>query len=307
MNQDDIIKRIEELKKEKNALILAHYYTSPEIQAIADHLGDSLGLARLASENDAESIILCGVHFMGETAAIVAPNKKVYSPAPDAGCSLADSIIPANLKKWKAENPDGIVISYVNTTAAVKACTDICCTSANALAVVESFDRDQKILFGPDRHLGGFINAVTGRNMELWSGCCKVHDVISSDMIKAALKQYPEAYILIHPEAACSSDLELIEHDRVFFASTAGMLRHAKQADAKEFIIATEKGTICQLQKENPDKTFRLLSEDLICNDMKKITLEKVLDCLENESGRVIIEDDILKRAMDPINRMMEI
>lgn len=304
---ESISERIARLKQEKDAVILAHYYAPAEVQDAADFLGDSLGLSRIAAGTKAGTIIFGGVHFMAETAAILCPDKTVLSPAPDAGCSLADSIDAATLRKWKEAHPDGIVVSYVNTTAAVKAQTDWCCTSANAVKVVGSLPEGRPILFGPDRHLGGHIMKVTGRKMELWDGVCTVHDVISPEMIRKAAGEHPDADILIHPEAACSSDAETLAADNVFFYSTAGMLRHVAGSIRKKFVIATETGTLHQLVKEYPDRTFIPLSPGLVCRDMKKVTLEKILGCLERGNGRVIIDEETRQRAMLPIRRMLEL
>ena len=307
MTKEEIINRINVLKKEKNAILLAHLYTLPEVQDVADYLGDSLGLSKLAGKTDADMIVFCGVQFMAETAAVISPGKTVLSPAPNAGCSLADSVTGEALRRWKEENPDGLVVSYVNTTAEVKAYTDYCCTSANALHVVESLPADKKILFGPDKNLGAWIMKKTGREMELWTGCCCVHDVITPAMIEATLMAEPEADILIHPEAQCSSAEEILNNDRVYFYSTSGMLDHVKKSSKKRFVIATELGIMHQLKTNFPGKVFVPLNEGLICHDMKKVTLEKVLDCLENGTGRVEIAQEILERAALPIQRMMEL
>lgn len=300
-------KKICELKKEKNAVILAHYYVSPEIQEVADFLGDSLGLSRLAAQTDADTIVFAGVHFMAETAAIISPGKKVLAPAPDAGCSLADSVEAADLALWKRKHPDGIIISYVNTTAAVKAQTDICCTSANAIDVVKSVPDGVPILFGPDRNLGAYLKEMTGKNMELWSGICCVHQMITSETVLKSLDEYPDAEILIHPESRCSNDGRLISHPRVFFYSTAGMIRHATASEKKQFIIATEIDTIYELKKRNPQKNFIPLSAGLVCRQMKKVTLENVLESLETGAGEVRLDPKIAERALIPIRRMLEI
>ena len=304
---NDLHSQIARLKKEKDAVILAHYYAPPEVQDIADFLGDSLGLSRLAAKTDARIIIFGGVHFMAETAAIIAPDKKVFAPAPDAGCSLADSIDAASLRRWKERHPDGIVVSYVNTTAAVKAWTDWCCTSANAVKVVQSLPADREILFGPDRNLGSYIIKTTGRKMSLWEGVCTVHDVISPEMIRTAARKYPDADILVHPEAQCSSDPEILSMENVFFYSTAGMLAHAAKSGKKTFVIATEADTVHQLEKSHPEKRFIPLSPAVLCREMKKVTLEKILDCLQNGSGEVVLEESLRQRAMLPIRRMLDI
>lgn len=307
MTNTEIIDRIQQLKKEKNAVILAHYYTHPEVQDIADYLGDSLGLSQEAGKTDADIIVFCGVHFMAETAAIISPEKKVLIPALHAGCSLAESITGYDLKKWKEANPDGIVVSYVNTTAEVKAWTDICCTSANALKVVESLPRDQKILFVPDKNLGSWIMKETGRHLELWEGDCCVHARISAEMILEKSREYPEADILIHPESDCSHDDRILNLPQAYMYSTAGMIKHANKSPKKQFIIATEIETLHKLKKDNPDKEFIPIHQQTICGQMKKVTLEGVLEALEKEQHIVKVSDEIRERALKPIERMLTI
>lgn len=303
----DIRQKIKELKRSRNAVILAHYYAPPDVQDVADFLGDSLGLSRIAAGTDAEAIVFGGVHFMAETAAIISPEKKVFAPAPDAGCSLADSVDAASLRKWKAEHPGGLVVSYVNTTAAVKAETDCCCTSANAVKVIESLPDDSEILFGPDRNLGSYIMKTTGRKMSLWNGVCTVHDVITPEMILDAVRRYPEADILIHPEAACSCEDSILAGGNIYFYSTAGMLAHAGKSAKRQFVIATEIDTLHQLEKENPEKTFIPVSPGIVCSQMKKVSLEGILDCLENGTGEVRLDAGLRERALLPIRRMLEI
>ncbi len=307
MTQTEIIQRIEELKKEKHAVILAHYYTRPEVQDIADYLGDSLGLSQEAEKTDADIIVFCGVHFMAETAAIISPQKKVLIPARHAGCSLAESITGYDLKKWKEANPDGIVVSYVNTTAEVKAWTDICCTSANALKVVESLPHNQKILFVPDRNLGAWIMKETGRTMELWEGDCCVHARITGDMVLEKSREYPDADILIHPESECSHDDRILAMPQAYMYSTAGIIKHSKNSPKKQFIIATELETLHKLRKDNPDKEFIPIHPQTLCGQMKKVTLENVLEALEKEQYTVTVPEDIRKRALAPIEKMMKI
>lgn len=307
MTNREIIDRIQLLKKEKNAVILAHYYTRPEVQDIADYLGDSLGLSQEAGKTDADIIVFCGVHFMAETAAIISPDKKVLIPAKSAGCSLAESITGYELREWKKANPDGIVVSYVNTTAEVKAWTDICCTSANALKVVESLPQDQKILFVPDKNLGAWIMKATGRNMELWAGDCCVHERITADMILQKSQEYPDADILIHPECHCSADNRILNLPQAYMYSTAGMIKHALASPKQQFIIATEIETIHKLQKDNPEKQFIPIHPKTICGQMKKVTLENVLEALEQEQHIVQVPEEIRQRALIPIKRMMEI
>lgn len=307
MTNTEIIDRIQQLKKEKNAVILAHYYTRPEVQDIADYLGDSLGLSQEAGKTDADMIVFCGVHFMAETAAIISPRKKVLIPAQHAGCSLAESITGYELREWKKANPDGIVVSYVNTTAEVKAWTDICCTSANALKVVESLPENRKILFVPDKNLGAWIMKVTGRQMELWEGDCCVHERITTDMILEKSQVYPEADILIHPESHCSHDENILNLPQAYLYSTAGMIRHASASSKKQFIIATEIETIHKLKHDNPEKEFIPIHPKTICGQMKKVTLENVLEALEKEQFVVNIPEDIRTKAWLPIERMLKI
>lgn len=307
MTNTEIIDRIQQLKREKNAVILAHYYTRPEVQDIADYLGDSLGLSQEAGKTDADIIVFCGVHFMAETAAIISPRKKVLIPARYAGCSLAESITGYELREWKKANPEGLVVSYVNTTAEVKAWTDICCTSANALKVVESVPAGRKILFVPDKNLGAWIMKVTGREMELWEGDCCVHERITSDMILEKSREYPEADILIHPESHCSHDETILNLPQAYLYSTAGMIRHASASSKKQFIIATETETIHKLKKDNPQKEFIPIHPKTICGQMKKVTLENLLEALEQEQYEVKVPEEIRERAWLPIQRMLGI
>lgn len=307
MERSEIIDKIKRLKKEKNAVILAHYYTRPEVQDIADYLGDSLGLSQEAGKTTADIIVFCGVHFMAETASIISPEKKVLIPAKNAGCSLAESITGYDLREWKKANPDGVVVSYINTTAEVKAWTDICCTSANALKVVESIPADKKILFVPDKNLGAWISRATGRQMELWAGDCCVHEKITTDMILEKARQYPDADILIHPESNCSHDERVLTLPQAYMYSTSGMVRHVAQSPKKQFVIATEIETIHQMRKNCPDKEFIPVHPTTICGQMKKVTLEGVLESLENEQYEVRVAEDIRQKAWIPIQRMLEI
>lgn len=307
MTKTEIISRIKQLKEEKNAVILAHYYTHPDVQDIADYLGDSLGLSQEAGKTDAAIIIFCGVHFMAETASIISPDKKVLIPAERAGCSLAESIAGYDLREWKKANPDGIVVSYVNTTAEVKAWSDYCCTSSNALKIVNSLPAESKILFVPDKNLGAYINKMTGRNMEVWSGDCCVHERITSAMVSQKMEEYPEADVLIHPESNCSHDDRILNHPSCYFYSTAGMIKHARESAKKQFIIATELETIHKLKKDNPDKEFIPINPRTLCGQMKKVTLEKVMLALENDQFEVKVPDELREKAWLPIKRMLEI
>ena len=305
--QEEIIRRIRQIKQEKNAVILAHYYTRPEVQDVADYLGDSLGLSQEAGKTSADIIVFCGVHFMAETASIISPQKKVLIPVPDAGCSLAEGVNGTDLATWKQRNPDGLVVSYVNTTAEVKAHTDYCCTSSNALKVVRNLPEGKKVLFGPDRNLGKYIQRVTGRDMEVWNACCCVHQPVDADMVLQALERYPEADVLIHPEASCSHDERVLNHPRTFMYSTAGILKHAKESPKKQFVIATELGTLHQLRKDNPEKEFIPVHPGLICTEMKKITLENLLEALEKERYEVRVPQEVREQAIIPIQRMISL
>lgn len=305
--QEEIIHRIRQIKQEKNAVILAHYYTRPEVQDVADYLGDSLGLSQEAGKTSADIIVFCGVHFMAETASIISPQKKVLIPVPDAGCSLAEGVNGKDLATWKQRNPDGLVVSYVNTTAEVKAHTDYCCTSSNALKVVRSLPEGKTVLFGPDRNLGQYIQRVTGRDMEVWNACCCVHQPVDADMVLQALERYPEADVLIHPEASCSHDERVLNHPRTFMYSTAGILKHAKESQKKQFVIATELGTLHQLRKDNPEKEFIPVHPGLICTEMKKITLENLLEALEKERYEVRVPQEVREQAIIPIQRMISL
>lgn len=305
--QEEIIHRIRQIKQEKNAVILAHYYTRPEVQDVADYLGDSLGLSQEAGKTSADIIVFCGVHFMAETASIISPQKKVLIPVPDAGCSLAEGVNGTDLATWKQRNPDGLVVSYVNTTAEVKAHTDYCCTSSNALKVVRNLPEGKKVLFGPDRNLGKYIQRVTGRDMEVWNACCCVHQPVDADMVLQALDRYPEADVLIHPEASCSHDERVLNHPRTFMYSTAGILKHAKESPKKQFVIATELGTLHQLRKDNPEKEFIPVHPGLICTEMKKITLENLLEALEKERYEVRVPQAVREQAIIPIQRMISL
>jgi quinolinate synthase len=307
MTRQELIQEIARLKKEKNAIVLAHYYSNPDVQDIADFLGDSLELSRKAGTTDADVIVFAGVHFMAETAALISPDKKVLVPALGAGCSLADGVTGKDLAKWKSENPDGIIVSYVNTTAEVKNYTDICCTSANALSVVQSLPADAKVYFVPDKNLGGFIEKSTGRKMELYNGCCKVHEQVTSQMILDKIAEYPDADILIHPECPCSSDPAILNNPACYMYSTSGILRHATESSKKQFVIATEVGTLHKLQKDNPDKEFIPVSDKIVCGYMKMSTLEAVYEALRDEKYEVKIPAEISERALEPIVKMMNL
>lgn len=306
-NFNALKEEIARLKKEKNAVIMAHYYQRPEIQEIADFIGDSLALARIAADTDADIIVLCGVHFMGETAKILCPGKKVLIPDPEAGCSLADSCDPEKFRKFIEEHPGYTVVSYVNTSAAVKALTDIVVTSGNARKIIDQLPEDEKIIFGPDKNLGGYINAVSGRDMLLWNGACHVHDRFSLERIVEMKKEHPGAKILVHPE--CKRPLQLIA-DKV--GSTAALLDFARNDEAREFIVVTESGILFEMQRKCPEKTFLAApAEDAECQCnqceyMKLNTLEKLAGCLRDEQPEILVDPSLAEKAVRPIRRMLE-
>lgn len=306
LSRQQLIDEIAELKKERNAVIMAHYYQRDEIKETADFIGDSLALARKAAETDADVIVMCGVHFMGETAKILCPDRTVLIPAPEAGCSLADSCDPEEFGKFVAEHPDHTVISYVNTSAAVKALTDIVVTSGNARKIVESLPDDEKIIFGPDYNLGEYINSVTGRSMLLWNGACHVHDRFSLEGIAKLKEEHPGAKVLVHPE--CRRPLQIIA-DKV--GSTAALLEFARNDDAKEYIVVTESGILFDMQRECPEKTFiPAPAEDAECqcnecDYMKLITLEKLRDCLRDLKPEIQVDPEVASKAVRPIERML--
>lgn len=304
----DYTEEIKKLKKEKNAIIMAHYYQTGDIQDIADCVGDSLALAQMAAKTDADIILLSGVHFMGETAKILSPDKKVLVPDMNAGCSLADSCPADEFEKFINAHPGYTVISYVNTTAAVKALTDVVVTSTNARQIVESFPDDEKIIFGPDRNLGNYINSVTGRNMLLWDGACHVHEQFSLEKIIALKKEYPDALILAHPECK-KVILTVADH----IGSTASLLNFAVNSSATKFIVATESGILHEMQKSAPDKLFIPAPPNDStcacneCNFMKLNTMEKVYKALLNEQPEILIDPIMREKAVKPIRRMLEI
>ncbi len=303
-----LITAINELKKEKKALILAHYYQRSELQDIADFVGDSLALAQWASKTDADVIVMCGVHFMAETAKILNPSKTVLIPDMDAGCSLADSCPADKFEEFVNAHPDHTVISYVNTSAGVKAVTDIVVTSTNAKQIVDSLPKDEKIIFGPDYNLGNYINSITGRNMLLWNGACHVHEQFSVEKILALKKIYPNAIVLAHPE--CKNTLLSISD---FVGSTSALLKYAQTSDCNQFIVATESGILHQMQKACPDKTFIPAPPNDStcacneCNFMRLNTLEKLYLCLKNETPEVLVDEKIAVKAVKPIVRMLDI
>ena len=304
----DLKAEIKKLCKEKNAVILGHFYQSDEIQEIADFIGDSLALAQWAAKTDADIIVMCGVYFMGETAKILCPDKKVLIPDLNTGCSLADSCPAEEFTKFVNAHPGHTVVSYVNTSAAVKAVTDVVVTSTNAKQIVESLPKDEKIIFGPDRNLGNYINSITGRNMLLWNGACHVHEKFSIEKIIELKKQYPEAQILVHPE--CKGALAKMA-DKV--GSTAGLLKFAMASDKKDFIVATESGILYEMRKQCPEKNFiPAPPEDSTCacnecNFMRLNTLENLYNTLKYEWPEVQVEKAVAEKAILPIQRMLDI
>ena len=333
----NIVEEIRSLCAQKNAIIMAHYYQRPEIQDVADFVGDSLALAQLAAKTDADIIVMCGVHFMAETAKILCPNKKVLIPAPEAGCSLADSCKAADLAAWKAVHPDHMVVSYVNTSAAVKALTDVVVTSSNALKIVNQLPEDKPILFGPDQNLGGYINRMTGRKMDLWNGGCHVHARFSEEALLALKEQYPHAKVLAHPECKAS----ILQYADVI-GSTQALLNYAianspspianspspisnSEASHIQYIVATESGILHEMQKACPEATFIPVPAEINnttpscttlhhstqsnCNEceyMRMCTLQNLYDCLQNESNEIHVDESIAKDAIRPIQRMLE-
>ncbi|MDO4757783.1 MAG: quinolinate synthase NadA [Rikenellaceae bacterium] len=301
--------RIAELKREKGAVILAHYYCLPEVQAVADFLGDSLALSIKAQSVEEKVILFAGVNFMAETAKVLCPEKTVLIPCPEAGCSLADSCEAEELAAFKREHPECMVVSYVNTTVGVKALTDICCTSSNALQVVKSIPESQPILFAPDRNLGSFIQAQTGRkNMIMWDGCCKVHEEFSAEAIKRLMAENPTAKVVVHPE--CTSEVVALAD---YAGSTAGILEYCRASEAELFIVVTESGILAELEKQMPSKqfipapTFDPTVKCNECKDMKLVTLEKIAECLEKMSPEVEIDEEIRSQAEKAIINMVNI
>jgi len=303
----NLTEKIKKLKVEKNAVLLAHFYQIPEIQDIADYVGDSLALAKKAAEIKAKIIVFCGVHFMAETAKIINPKTKVIIPDMDAGCSLADSCPLNEFKKFKEKYPDHIVISYINCTADIKTISDVVCTSGNAVKIVESFPKDEKIIFAPDKNLGGYINNLTGRNMVLWDGVCEVHDKLNNEAVIKIKVKNPKAKLIAHPECNAAV-LELAD----FIGSTAQMLEYAKSSDSKKILIASETGLLHQMKKDSPEKEFLIVptDENCSCNDceyMKKNTLQKVYDCLVNEKPEITLDNIIIEKAKKSIEKMLQL
>ena len=307
-NKNTIIaEQIVAMKKEKTAVLLAHYYQIPEIQDIADYIGDSLGLAQQASQTKADLIVFAGVHFMAETAKILNPTSKVVLPDMDAGCSLADSCPPQDFARFKEQHPGHVVISYINCSAAIKTMSDVICTSGNAVKIVESFPTGQKIIFAPDKNLGAYINQVTGRDMVLWDGTCQVHDLLTTEAVIKLKADHPDAKLIAHPECKAAV-LALAD----FTGSTTALLNFTKKDSAKRYIVATETGILHQMKKQSPGKEFLIVPADSTCscNDcpyMKLNTMPKILACLRDETPEIILSDEVMSAARKPIDRMLEI
>jgi quinolinate synthase len=309
-----VSKRIRGLAREKHAVVLAHNYQIGPVQDVADYVGDSLGLSRQAAKTDAELIVFCGVHFMAETASVLCPGKTVLIPDLEAGCSLSDTLTAAQLKSWKERYPDAAVVTYVNTTAAVKALSDYCCTSSNAVKVVQSIPEETPVLFGPDMFLGAYVSRVTGRrNLHLWAGECHVHAAVRPEDIARARETHPGADFLIHPECGCGTSCMVYLKDRdvgqqdAFIVSTEGMVKHVAKSPKDAFVVATETGILHRMKKEAPGKAFFPVSDEMECKYMKLITLEKLLHSLEAGVYEVKVPPEIADRARLPIERMIAI
>ncbi len=307
MKKEEIIQEIKELRRNRNAVILAHYYQVPEIQDIADYVGDSLGLAQQAANTKADVIVFAGVHFMAETAKILNPDKLVVLPDLEAGCSLADSAPAKDFADFIAAHPDHKVISYINCTAAVKTMSDVICTSGNAVQIVESFPKNEKIIFAPDKNLGGYINKVTGRNMLLWDGTCEVHDILSTEAVIKLKTENPEAKLIAHPE--CKAPVLALAD---FVGSTTALLAYTQKDTAQQYIVATETGILHKMQQQSPQKSFLIVPSDetCSCNDcpyMKMNTLEKLLAALKNGKPEILLSDEVIEKARKPIDKMLEI
>jgi quinolinate synthase len=302
-----VVEKILELKKMKNAVILAHYYQTGDIQDIADYVGDSLGLAQKAAETEADMIVFAGVHFMAETAKILNPGKKVVLPDLKAGCSLADSCPPDRFREFLDKHPGHVVISYINCSAAIKTMSDVICTSSNAVRIVESFPRDQQIIFAPDKNLGAYINSVTGREMVLWDGTCEVHNILSTERVIKLKQENPDAELIAHPE--CRAQILAIAD---FVGSTTAMIRYTRESTINKFIVATESGILHQMRKESPGKEFLIVPSDetCACNDcpyMKLNTIDKLYKCMENELPEILLDEAVMDMARKPIEKMLEI
>ncbi len=303
---NELVEQIQSIKKERNAIILAHSYQRDEVQDIADFVGDSLGLSREAAKTDAEVIVFAGVHFMAETAAILNPEKTVLIPDVEAGCSLADTIKAADVQDWKDDNPNGLVVAYVNTSAEVKALADVCVTSANAVAVVSSLDQDRPIFFVPDMFLGAHVERATGRKMNLWLGECHVHAGIGEREINSTLEAHENAEFMIHPECSCGSACLYLKPDAKIM-STEGMVKYSQTSQASEFVVATEVGILHRLQKFSPTKKFIPVKESAVCEYMKLITLEKILNSLLNNQFKIEVPPQVADKARRSLESMIAV
>lgn len=303
MAEIDYKAEIARLKKEKNAVILAHYYQNDDIQDIADFLGDSLNLSQTAVKTDADILVFCGVHFMAETAKILSPNKKVLLPVMNAGCLMADTINKKDLQEYKDKHPDTKIITYVNTTAEIKALSDCICTSTNGLKIIEHYlNQGEKILYTPDQNLGKYAMKISGKQFEVWNGCCPIHHFLDINKVLEQKKLHPNALIISHPEA----QLPILEISD-YIGSTAQLLSYVKKADAQEFIVCTEKGVLHPMKQQNPDKQFYIGSPTLSCHDMKKTRLEDVYNCLLNETNEIFVDEEVSKKALKALNTMLEL
>lgn len=303
----ELISKINQLKKEKNAIILGHFYQIPEIQDISDFIGDSLALAREAADTNADIIVFCGVQFMGESAKILSPEKKVLIPDPEAGCSLVESCPPDEFRKFREARPRHTVISYINSSVEIKALSDIICTSSNAVGIVNSLPEEENIIFAPDKNLGAYINNLTDRNMVLWNGTCEVHDILSVERVLNLKEKHPDAKLIAHPE--CKSQILAMAD---YVGSTTALLNYTRRSEDTEFLVATESGIIHQMKKYNPDKSFIIIptDESCMCNDcphMKLNTLEKLYNCLLTEEYEIKISDELIEKARVPLDRMLQI
>lgn len=302
MQNNELLERLRELKKQRNAVILAHSYQRPEVQDAADHVGDSLGLSRLAAQTEADVILFCGVHFMAETAAILSPKKTVLIPDPNAGCPMANMVMPRQLRQWRQQNPDAVVVTYVNSSAAVKALSDICCTSANAVEIVRTVPRDKKVLFVPDRNLGHYCMTQLDRPIELWNGFCPTHERIVPDMVRAARAAHPGAIVAVHPECR-PSVVEMAD----YVGSTTGIVKFCQESKHDEFLIASEIGILHPLRKVCPGKQIWPLTDVADCPNMKLGTLEKMVWALEDMENIVTVPPDVAAKALQPIEKMLEV
>ncbi len=312
MDRDFLFSEIKNLKEKKNAVILAHNYQVPDVQDAADFVGDSLGLSIEAGKTSADIIVFCGVHFMAETASIISPMKKVLIPDLDAGCSLAASINIEQLKKWKIQHPNAVVVSYVNTTAEIKAESDYCVTSSNAVKIVQSIPAGKEILFLPDKYLGRYVELVTGRKINIWDGACHVHEKIGNIEFSSMQEKYPDAEFLIHPECGCSTSCLVRSKtdpngDKMKIFSTEGMVNYVEKSESKKFVIATETGIIHRMKKQSPEKSFYPVSEHSVCEYMKMITLEKLYKSLLYNQYEVKVPEALAERAIIPVKRMLSI